>query len=355
MTDDILEVVWDMETQDPDDFLTLLFLLGHPRVKLKAVTITPGSTTQVGHVRRALSWFDLDIPVGAGRLDHPKDCVSRWHARAYGEVEPSTEAEPAAEVLRRACDENTTLITGAPLKNLGAAMEAGGFQVGRWVAQGGFAGEGVVPAERQLEKFRGLETCPTFNLNGDPKAALEALWYPGIGARRFVSKNVCHGVIYDEEFHAAVAPFKESSKALGLIWKGMESYLAKKRGQRINEAITEPVVTLIDADGGRRGRVARGEALAAAKAAGLDLVLVGADAAPPVCKLMKAGAERYGKKLHDPLAACCALDEAIGDWAEVTLYREKGRWGSRLSPGSGTRIITGYDAERFLRVFTEAE
>ena len=56
-----------------------------------------------------------------------------------------------------------------------------------------------------------------------------------------------------------------------------------------------------------------------------------------------------GKKFHDPLAACCALDEAIGTWAEVELYREKGEWGARLCPGSGTWIITGYDPERFVR------
>jgi hypothetical protein len=38
----MLDVVWDMETADPDDFITLLRLLGHPRVRLKAVTIITG-------------------------------------------------------------------------------------------------------------------------------------------------------------------------------------------------------------------------------------------------------------------------------------------------------------------------
>ena len=39
----MINVVWDMETGDPDDFLTLLFLIGHPKVNLKAVTVTPGT------------------------------------------------------------------------------------------------------------------------------------------------------------------------------------------------------------------------------------------------------------------------------------------------------------------------
>jgi pyrimidine-specific ribonucleoside hydrolase len=59
-----------------------------------------------------------------------------------------------------------------------------------------------------------------------------------------------------------------------------------------------------------------------------------------------------GKKFHDPLTACCAIDESIGTWAEVELYREKGAWGARLSPGSRTWIITGYDHDRFVRTLT---
>jgi inosine-uridine nucleoside N-ribohydrolase len=309
----MIDIVWDMETSDPDDFLTLLFLLGHPKVNLKAVTVTPGTPDQVGVVRRALEWFDREIPVGAHNLDHrPRSvrdkedhieyvpgegrhgprgvCVSSWHYKAYGHIPPSREAEPGGEVLRRMCDEATTLVTGAPLKNLGAAMALGDFKVGRWVAQGGFAGEGVVPPERQLEKFRGMVTCPTFNLNGDPKSALAALAYPGIGRKRFVSKNVCHGVVYDEAMHQRFTAVKDKSLSLKLIYQGMESYLQKSPS---------------------------------------------------------------GKAFHDPLAACCAIDEAIGEWAEVELYRERGGWGSRLSPGSGTWIIVGYDRERFIETLTE--
>ena len=62
----MIDVIWDMETGDPDDYLTLLLLLGHPRVRLKAVCVTPGSPEQVGLVKQTLarfggcaaSWFD---------------------------------------------------------------------------------------------------------------------------------------------------------------------------------------------------------------------------------------------------------------------------------------------------------
>lgn len=286
----MLNIVLDMETQDPDDFLTLLLLLGHPRVDLRAITVTPGSRHQVGVVRHALRLFQRDLPVGAHNLDHPKPCVSSWHYRAYGEIPPSGDAEPGHQVLRRACDDDTVLVTGAPLKNLGAALDHPDFRLGRWVAQGGFAGEGVVPSERQLAKFRGRTTCPTFNLNGDPRSALRALADGRIASCRFVSKNVCHGVVYDEALHARIAPLREKSRSLALIWQGMEAYLEQSRD---------------------------------------------------------------GKKLHDPLAACCAIDPSIATWAEVELFRERGEWGARPSPGSGTLIITDLDHDRFLDVLTE--
>lgn len=283
-------LVWDMETGDPDDFLTLLLLLDHPDVELRAVCITPGTPQQVGLVRRALDWFGRrDLPVGAFNLAHPKVCVSSWHLQ-FGELTASTDAVSGAELMLDVLDASVTLVTGGPNKNLGAAMalaDARGTQLkaDRWVAQGGFAGEGVVPRERQLAKFTGLVTCPTYNLNGDPKAVLRALNEPGLRSRRFVSKNVCHGVRYDAAMHEQFAAVRARRQSLEIIWKSMESYLRHNPG---------------------------------------------------------------GKAMHDPLAACCAIDEAVGEWARVELYRVRGEWGARLEPGSSTEIIVGYDPERFV-------
>ncbi|MBZ5708684.1 nucleoside hydrolase [Nannocystis pusilla] len=290
--DERIPLVWDMETSDPDDFLTLLMLLGHPRVDLRAVTVTPGTAEQVGVVRWALRELGRDdIPVGAYDLGRDKPCVSQWHYDAYGAIAPSRDAEPGPELLRRALRPGVTLVTGAALKNLGGVIRgphADEFVLDRLVVQGGFAGEGVVPAERQLEKFRGLVTCPSFNLNGDPKAVLAALAHPGIRSRRFVSKNVCHGVVYDAGVHAQVTELRQRSASLALIWRGMDHYLRKHPA---------------------------------------------------------------GKIIHDPLAACCAIDGSIGAWAEVEVYRAKGEWGARLAEGTRTFIIVDYDRPRFLATF----
>ena len=292
----MLDVVWDMETGDPDDLFTLCLLIAHPKVNLKAVTVTPGAPDQIGLVRQVLQWLAVNIPIGAYNIEHPKKIVSDWYYEVYGDFQPSTDALVGWQVLAEYCDEQTTLITGAPLKNLGRvvrkslAQEITPFRLGRWVAQGGFAGEGVVPSEKQLEKFKGRVTCPTFNLNGDSKATLRALSYPHIGIRRFVSKNVCHRVYYDAEMHILFEQLMQVHPAYGLIWQGMDAYL-------------------------------------------------------------KSYPE--GKKFHDPLAACCAIDESIGQWVEVELFREKGEWGARLAESSGTWIIIDYDHQKFIDVLTE--
>ena len=172
--------------------------------------------------------------MGAYNINHKKRRVSRLHYTVYGSFPPSSDGERGADVLLSCCDENTTLITAAPLKNLGAAIRLATslssgkeFKIARLVAQGGFAGEGVVPREKQLAKFKGMVTCPTYNLNGDPKSALAALTYLGIGVRRFVSKNVCHRVYYDQQMHERFRAVKDKSLSLALIYQGMDAYLQR--------------------------------------------------------------------------------------------------------------------------------
>ncbi|MSO76883.1 MAG: translation initiation factor IF-3 [Alphaproteobacteria bacterium] len=66
-----------------------------------------------------------------------------------------------------------------------------------------------------------------------------------------------------------------------------------KEGPRVNEEIDVPQIRLIDADGEMIGVVTRAAALAAAEAAGLDLVEVSPGADPPVCKILDVGKFKY--------------------------------------------------------------
>jgi len=66
-----------------------------------------------------------------------------------------------------------------------------------------------------------------------------------------------------------------------------------KDGPRINEEIRTREVHLIDKDGANLGNVPIAEALAKAQEAGLDLVEISPNAAPPVCKLLDFGKYKY--------------------------------------------------------------
>lgn len=73
----------------------------------------------------------------------------------------------------------------------------------------------------------------------------------------------------------------------------MEDYRFTEEKHRINRAITVPQVRLIDQNGNLVGIVSIREAQSMATEAGLDLVEIVAQAAPPVCKIVNYGKLKY--------------------------------------------------------------
>ncbi|MFY1828458.1 nucleoside hydrolase [Myxococcus fulvus] len=286
------DILFDMETSDPDDALTLCLLSTHPAVTLRAVTVTPGTLAQVGMVRHLLARAGRsDVPVGARNPAAQKESLSAFHTKWLGPLPPAAPDGLAHEVLALTLKRfpEATLLTGAPLQNLRLLLEHHpDVHLHRWVAQGGFAGDNVVPPEHRLPKFAGLRTCPTFNFNGDPKGALLALASDRVGRRELVSKNVTHGLAYDGAFHERMRPHASATPGLALIFEAMERYLAQRP---------------------------------------------------------------EGKLLHDPLAACAAIDPGIVTWAQVEVVRERGEWGAELAQGTRTFISVAMDPERFFRTF----
>lgn len=277
---------FDLETQDPDDVLTLALLATHPRVELLSVTTTPGGPDQVGLVKHVLHTL-LNKPwiyIG-GNPDREKPSVSAFHDKWLGVH--SAVAERSNElILDVAANHGSTLLTGAPLKNLHKLPP---FK--RWVAQGGFAGDSVVPPEHRLPKFAGKETCATFNFGGAPHVAEAMLAHPKIGEKFLVSKNVCHGVTWDRAFHERIEALPKRTAGMDLCLEGMRRYLESHPD---------------------------------------------------------------GKKLHDPLAMTVAIDRSVCGFRRVTPYRVGGEWGSRLDPSGNASITISVDRERFFEVLTEA-
>lgn len=345
-----MDVVWDMETGDPDDFITLLWLLGHPEINLLGVLVTPGGADQVGVVRWALRQFGKeDLPVGTfhdpAQLERddvkqhgePKSRVSAWHYKTFGNIEKSYDALDGPTLLYGLLGPMTTLVTGGPLKNLGEFIRRHEesarpvHSLGRLFVQGGFAGVGVVPEDKQLEKFKGKVTCPTYNLNGDPKAALRLIehagWFDDV---RFVSKNVCHGVHYDAEMHAAF------TAAIQCTHRVCDCPCHVEGGMHIDACCDGPCPIC-----GENEAFGGGTRTQTAHDVSLDLIHTGMGA--------YLGKHKDGKKFHDPLAAACALRPEIGQWERVTLYRERGEWGAFKDEDSPCCIIVGYDHDLFVK------
>ena len=79
----------------------------------------------------------------------------------------------------------------------------------------------------------------------------------------------------------------------------LRRYKAISKEALINEEIRAKEVRLLDSEGNMLGIVSRDEALAKAAEAGLDLVNISPNAAPPVCKIMDYGKFRYEQQKRD--------------------------------------------------------
>jgi pyrimidine-specific ribonucleoside hydrolase len=286
----MIDILFDMETQDPDDLFTLCFLLSHPDVNLLAITLNPGSFEQIGLVRGVLDRLGRgDLPIGARNPKSTGKAISEFHFAFLGRPTPCDADAVAHELLASKLAEfpRAVWFTGAPLHNGRLLLSHHrDVKIERWVAQGGFAGDSLVSPEHRLDKFAGRETCVSHNFSVDSKAALALLASDRIASRDLVSKNVCHGVCYDAGMHQKMRDYREANSALAMIYDGMECYLKEVPS---------------------------------------------------------------GKLFHDPLAASLVIDRSIATWAEVEVYFQKGEWGARRTTGTNTFITLSVDHKRFFQ------
>lgn len=279
-----------METRDPDDVLTLCILATHPAVTLDAVTVNPGTRDQIGIVRHLLGRLGAaGVPVGARDPASTADAVSAFHREWLGAIAPADPDAAAHEVLASALRRapTTVLLSGAPLQNVRDLLRHHqDVQLERWVGQGGFAGDNLVPEGRRLPRFEGLTTVESHNFGANKRATLFVLADQRVHRREIVSKNVTHGVAWESSLHAKIGALTGATPGLRLAHEAMTVLLRE---------------------------------------------------------------EPAGKLLHDPLAACAAIDPGIVSWAEVKVIYEGGRWGAEPASGSNTFISVDADRLAFLR------
>ena len=272
---------------DPDDFFALCYFFS-AGVDVRAILLTPGDESQVTLVSFLLKELGKEhIPIGVPKLGRRKEqltSIHKYFVEKYKYPAHSDKSYLGEDVIRdtlRMYPDSELFICGA-IKNIGSYLiKYEDTYIDKAVMQGGFIGydtHGInVP---KLEKFIGKETVPTFNLNGYVKGA-KAYLNARIKERWFISKNVCHTIIYDTEVHKRIMAVPARNRAAELFREGMTRYLKKHPS---------------------------------------------------------------GKKFHDPSAAVCHLHPEIGIWVKAKLYREKGMWGSHMDiNGDNTIVDIDYD------------
>lgn len=257
--------------RDPDDFFAICYF-AMAGVNIRAITVSPGDQDQIAVAKFLTSSLGLNIPIGSAHPERTKSSSNEAHMkvlRKHGFPSRVPADCRGHEAITEAIKvyPDCQLFCCGPLENVGAYIELHGCPFKQATIQGGFVGYEVHGLSCQrLEKFEGKTTVPTFNLNGDVKSALLVLQQPDL-LRQFVSKNVCHTILYDRVVHKRVVESNRPGIAAKLFRSFMDSYLQ-----------SHPC-----------------------------------------------------KAFHDPTAAVCHLHPEIATWINGRLYRERGGWGTHLS------------------------
>jgi pyrimidine-specific ribonucleoside hydrolase len=187
---------------DPDDLFALCYLAA-AGTEIAAVTIVPGDPDQLAVARLLAKLIGRDIPVGASKLGRTKPSSGGVHHRLLDRFGVPRSAEPdgpgdeviAAAVARHPDAE--FFVIGPCTSTARYLARPDAIVPRRVIMQGGFLGYHLhAPAVRRPE-FEGREWVPTFNLNGDRRAAgvlLRPRWRTaGLWARTRATRSCTTG------------------------------------------------------------------------------------------------------------------------------------------------------------------
>jgi inosine-uridine nucleoside N-ribohydrolase len=227
--------------RDPDDLLALCWLAaaGHT---VAGLILSPGDVDQTALAAWWARRVDATPWIGWQRdWQGEKRSVNLWHHNLLRHLGGQLGEPPVVEdarILFRGwaqgvpAGERSLLTIGPPTVAAWAAQE-GLLGWARVTLQGGFLGyhqhEYLCP---RLDRFLGRDTCPTFNLGGDPRAATVLADCGGL-RKRWVGKNVCHTIELTRDRLAAFQG--PSSAAAELFVAAATFYLREHPGKLLHD------------------------------------------------------------------------------------------------------------------------
>lgn len=271
---------------DPDDYFALCYLHS-AGYDIKAILVSIGHPYQIAITRMFCEQVGLDIPIGIARMETEekaslyqgfnKSLLSKY---GYSSDRCNDLGKDVLKDVLNRYPESEVFVCGPP-KNLGAFVkENPDTPIQRITFQGGFIGYHLHDHPvNKLDKFIGKTTVPTYNLGGAKGESLAIIDNKNIKALRFISKNVCHTVIYDKERHQFMKEVPPKNRADELFIEGMDLYLTK----------------------------------------------------------------HSEKKFHDPTAACCIKHPEIAKWVRGRMYNVKGEWGTIPDESANGETIAAID------------
>lgn len=237
-----MDVIFDMETGDPDDLITLLMLINNPDVKLRAVTCYQGSSIQIGLINHVLKLAQLEDIVLVGGLNSSEPMeLSPYYTETVGIWKAANANFNPVEVFEKTFFNypDIHVLTGAPLTNLGLVLDQlPNLKIKHMTTQGGYIGDLVEPSKK-LKKFLNKPNQRTYNLGNDVDAFNKVNFSENIEKLTFVTKDLCHGFAYTPEIHKTVK-FGNNPIAQ-LLKKCLERYALSGK----SKAMHDPLAMLI--------------------------------------------------------------------------------------------------------------
>lgn len=273
--------------RDPDDFFALCYFM-QAGVDIQLVCVQPGDPDQIGFAKAFLKACGIEVPVAASKLYRNKKSLSGPHVKFANKMgwQCDGDADGDAEyLLQTYWTPDTQFFVCGPATAVGPFVRD--KQINKLTMQGGYISYedlhsvGIFPTI-EAEKFKGQKEVPSFNPGGDKEAAL-CILDADISVRRFVSKNICHTVLYDKEVHQRVCQRPEKTVHDRLFRSFMDLFLT----------------------------------------------------------------EQTHKAFHDPVAAVCHCHPEIATWVRGSLYYKTGKWGFNPSADGRSEIVGDIDREMF--------
>lgn len=227
-------VIFDMETGDPDDLITLLLLLLNPQVSLKAVSCYQGSPLQIGLIQHIINLSGKNIPLGGWNSEEPKT-ISPYYQKVVGNWKLQEAQYTPVEIFQKFLTADVSLLTGAPLTNLKLLLaKEPNFTIQELVVQGGYLGS-IVPEEQRLSKFKNIKSIQTYNLSNDVEAFTSVFNAPNFHKITFVTKDLCHGFKYDKNIQTTIQ--FQNDDISQILFNALDHYASSSKAKALHDPL----------------------------------------------------------------------------------------------------------------------